>query len=120
MSDEEQSSLLREFKTFRRWYPVVSGVIVVAIFLISLTHFFDNNIATSKDIEKVTKEIQGLRNDIAEIKSGMDNHNMNDTTDKITINNRLTTVEKDVQHIMDRRYVTERWVDGRLQINSVK
>lgn len=105
MSDEEQSSLLKEFKVVKRWYPVIAGIIIVALFLIECTHYFDSNIATTKDIERVEKKIEGLHTDLIGIKISMDNHDVRDTTDKININNRLTNVEIALQKIIDHRIV---------------
>lgn len=103
MSDAEQSSLLRDIKMVKRIYPVVVVILTGAIFLISTTHYFDSHIATTKDIEKVSDEIQGLRHDMIGIKASIDGHNVRDTTDKIIINNRLTVVERYIQRMVDRR-----------------
>ena len=103
MSEVEQVSLLREWKAFKRWLPVVSGAFIAAMFLIKGTHYFDSNIATKDDISTLTKELTELQKDVSIIKTNTQIKNISDTTYKLTINNRLTVVEEKVQHILDHR-----------------
>ncbi len=113
MSDTEKLSKIEtEIAFIKRWWPVVAILFTAGFFLVQTTHFFDNNIATKKDITE-------LRTDIAEIKKIINKNT--DTIYRITINNKMDNLVKEVKWIEQKRgYVAEQWINGRLVLIPVK
>lgn len=102
MSENDKlSKLENEMAFIKRWWPVVGAIFVCAGLLVKGTNFVDTNVATKKDISE-------LRTDIAEIKKIINITKNTDTVYRITINNKVDELAKEIKWVEHSRgFVTE-------------
>ena len=94
MSDTEREVFKKdiEIAIIKKWWPLAAFMFAFGMFAVKGTNWFDNNIATKADVQRIEKSLD-------DIKTTMVSYNQNNESFHLSLHNGITTNKRSIDSL---------------------